>query len=209
MNEVIRKKLESHFFTQEPILFKKGNAILEAEDPIENIFLIQKGLVRQYIISEEGEELTINIFRPGSFFPIMLILSNTPNKYNFEAIDDVKVYKSNPEKVLEFLKKEPEVLFDLTTRFAQAISGLTERIEQIHFKQAYSKVASILLYLSKKNLINLALTHKDLSFMTGLTRETVSRQIEKLVKENIVSQKNHFLTIKDLSKLEEIANRTL
>lgn len=180
------------------------------DDPISNIYLLKTGLVRQYSITENGEEITINVFRPTSFLPIMLVLSGQPNKYFFEAQTDLFVFAAPFEKVLEFLQKEPTVLFDLTKRFAAAIGGLSTRVEELSFSGSKNRISSLILYLAdkfgvtegEKIIINLPLTHKDLATWVNLTRETTSRQLEKLTKEGTISYDHHIVTIKDLNKLK-------
>lgn len=164
-----------------------------------------------YIISEDGEEATIHVFRPGSFFPIMLSLSSRPNKYYLEAVENTEVVKAPAKEVVAFVKNDHEVLFDLTTRFADAITGLMLRIEQLVSQGAYPKIVSLLLYLadtfgqnSDEGLkIKLQFSHDDIAAWVGVARETVSRQIEKLQQKGLVIQKDHHVIIPDIKKLQE------
>lgn len=190
-------------------VFDKNQILIEPEEKISSIFFLKKGLVRMYIISEDGLEATIHVFRPGSFFPIMLWLSNKLNKYYFEAIEEVETVKAPADKVLAFVKNDPEVLFDLTTRFADAINGLMNRIEQLVSQGAYSKIASLLLYYAdtfgqkKGNMyfFELPFSHDQIGTWVGATRETVSRQMEILEKKRIITHKNHKIIINDLVRL--------
>ena len=167
-------------------------------------------MVRMYIISEDGEEITLHIFRPNSYFPIMLSLSHTQNKYYFEAVDAVETVKAPSNDVTAFLQNEPEVLFDLTSRFADALCGFLLRIESMTFEDAYRKIANLFIYLAdrfgeKENdyiVIKIPLGHKDIANWIGIRRETVSRQFEKLQREGIVVSSNKQLIIKDLKKLK-------
>lgn len=212
MESKVSEKLNSFFSQYKLLKLKKGKIIYQPDDPISDIYLLKEGLVRQYSISKNGDEVTINVFRPISFLPIMLILSNQPNKYFFEAQTDLEVFGAPFEKVLEFLQKEPTVLFDLTKRFAAAIGGLTTRIEELSFNEARDHVTSLLLYLAdrfgktedQKITINLPLTHQDLASWTSLTRETTSRQLEKLVKESVISFNHKYITILDIKRLEKV-----
>lgn len=210
MESKVAEKLEFFFSQFKPLKIRKGQIIYRPEDEISNIYLIRKGLVRQYSISENGDEVTINFFRPNSFFPIMLILSNQPNKYFFEAQSDLDLFQAPFQKVLEFLQKEPTVLFDLTKRFAAGLNGLSQRLSGLMFENAARRVTSLLVYLSKKFgeekdgwiIIQLPLTHQDIASWVNLTRETASRKIENLVKLGIISHNNKLLVIKDIKKLE-------
>ena len=203
MDQAIQKRLSDFFSNYKLIIFKKGHIIYRPEDPITNIYFLKKGLVKQYIISEDGDEVVINLFRPNSFIPIMTVLSETPNRHFFESQEETAAYSAPTSGVINFIKSEPEVLFDLTTRFAKAINGLSLKFEEAVTKDASDKILSLISYLSEKfgkqtdkgSLINLPLTHQEVANLTGLTRETASRTLEKLMKDGLIINSNHQITL--------------
>lgn len=211
MDQSVRQKTNEFFKGQKFIKYKKGDIIIRPDDPIFGIYLITKGFVRQYAISEEGDEVTINLFRPQAFIPMMIVLSGTDNKYYFEAASDVEAFRAPTEKTLEFLKSQPEVLLDLTKRFAQGLIGLSQRIENLMFEDASTRINSLLNYLTgrfgekqgSQILINLPLSHKDIAAWANLTRETTSRQLERLTKEGIITYSNHFITVLKPTEIED------
>lgn len=215
MDTQVKTKIEGFFSKYTPATFTKNQIVISPEEKVTSVYFLKKGLVRMYVISEEGEEATIHVFRSGSFFPIMLSLSSRPNKYYFEAVEDMEVVKAPAKEVTEFIKSNPDVLFDLTTRFADAITGLMLRIEQLVSQGAYPKIVSLLLYLADtfgektENgiLIKLRFSHDQIGAGVGVARETVSRQMEKLEKKDIISQKDHKIIIKDIEKLQETVEK--
>ena len=214
MDKYVEEKLDA-FFSKYPIgSFAKGELILRADQPVTKIYYLKEGFVRQYLITPNGEEITLTVFKPVSYFPIMLVLNNKRNKYYFEAIEKITVRACPPNDILAFLKKNPDVLFDLTCRFADGLNGMLLKIENMVFESAYAKVASLLLYLANRFgekqdtaiVINLPLTHHDIGSWVGLQRETVSRQIESLIKKGVLTNKNHTLVVENLEKLKEEVN---
>lgn len=211
MDDVVKQKLETFFSQFTPTNFEIGEIIIRPDKEISHIFLIKKGLVRMYVITEEGLEVTIHIFRPISFFPMMLSLNSKSNKYYFEAMDHVETIKAPAEQVVSFIKTDHEVLLDLTSRFANALTGLMTRIEQLVAQGSYSKIISLLLYFSQvrgenkdnKIFIDLKYSHDDIAAWVGVARETVSRQMEKLEKKGLISHKNHLIVIEDMEKLKQ------
>lgn len=210
MNLSVTEKIDKFFSQFFKVKLNKGEIILRPDGKIKNIFLLKKGSVRMYVVSDDGQEVTLHVFRPGSYFPIMLSLSDLYDKHYFEAIEEVEAIKAPVEKVVEFIKSDSEVLFDLTTRFSYAISGLTLRIETMAFEDAYNRIANLLLYLSQKfgeetedkTVINISLQHDDIANWVGIRRETVSRQFEKMHKEGILENNNKKLVI-NISKLKD------
>jgi len=211
MEEAVIKKLNTFFESYQNHVYKIGDIIFLPGEEIIQIAYLKKGLVKMYIISEEGIEATIHVFRQGSFFPIMLAISSHKNKYYFEAMEDVETIKAPAQEVIAFIRNDPEILFDLTVRFGDAITGLMLRIEQLVSQTAYSKIVSLLLYWAdtyrKKDenryVIDLNFSHDQIGTWVGVARETVSRQMEKLEKKGIISHKNHQIVINDFEKLKK------
>lgn len=213
MNSSVKHKLERFFQKYTPLSFKKSDVLLRSGDIPAGIFYLKKGLVRQYVLSKRGEILVIHIFRPGTYFLMMWAINNTPNTYYFDALTPVEVYRAPLSDVREFIKSEPELLFDLTSRLLQGLDGLLKRFEYLVLDPAYAKVASLLSYFAKtfgeKNgdgiEIKLPITHKEIASWIGTTRETASLQIEDLKRKGLIANKGRTLVIKDLPKLDQAA----
>ncbi|MBI3379690.1 cyclic nucleotide-binding domain-containing protein, partial [Candidatus Gottesmanbacteria bacterium] len=88
-----------HYYQKDEILIRAG------ENPV-GVFYLEKGYVRQYAISEKGEEITFNLYKPQTFFPMMWVLNDTPNNYYFEAAAASTVFIAPKEKVVAFVKNE-------------------------------------------------------------------------------------------------------
>jgi CRP-like cAMP-binding protein len=52
--------------------------------------------------------------------------------------------------------------------------------------------------------VEIPITQRELAATIAMTRETVSREFEKLVKGNIVALKDHGIVIRDMVKLEKL-----
>jgi CRP-like cAMP-binding protein len=215
MEESVRRKLDNFFKQGVPLRFRRKDFLIRATDTLGSVYYLTSGRVRQFIDTKNGLEITFHVFMPPSFFPIMIFLSKTKNKYNFQALEEVTVWKMPSQRVIEFLKEEPEVLLDLAVRLSQGIIGLLEKLEKMSFTTAYQKVISELMYImqkesSKEHLPNsseIKLTHTLLASRTGLQRETVSRQIEKLIHKGIITKKATFLAVNP-AKLQEEYEKT-
>ncbi len=209
MDEKVAKKLEV-FFTQFSIQdYKKGEILIRADDEPAGIFYLKNGTVRQYSISKDGEEQTLTLYKPISYFPMMWAINSIPNTYYFEATTPAQVIRAPKDAVLEFIKKEPDVLYDLVTRVYSGMHGLLSRMEYLLFNSAYNKILFTLINNAIRfgekvnNEIYLHMTHKDIAAFSGLTPETISREIKKLEEKGLIKNQNQLLIIKDIKILED------
>ncbi len=210
MDETISSKIENFFTTGQHKTFKKGEVLIRADEEPAGIFFLKQGTVKMYSISENGDELVLNIFKPYSFFPMSWAVNSTKNKYFFEAINDLEVWRMPKEAVLTFLWDNPDVLFDLLRRVYSGIDGLLLRMAYLKSGQAYRRLINEILIYAKRfgdktdheSKAAITITEKELASHIGITRETVSREMKKLKNKGFVSfSKNNAMFI-DIEGLE-------
>lgn len=192
--------------------FNKGEILIRADDEPLGIYFLISGEVKQYSISVSGEESNITIFKPSAYFPMSWAVTKNPNKYYFEAMTEVEALRAPADKVITFLKQNPDVLFDLLKRLYVGLDGLTERMTYLMSGTAYQRVIVELLIgmkrLSKKIVKNnhtyweLHISEKDLAALTGLTRETVSRELKVLKEKKILNYERTLLQINNIDLLK-------
>ncbi|MEO6509195.1 MAG: Crp/Fnr family transcriptional regulator [Patescibacteria group bacterium] len=199
------------FYSQFPLhTFKKGEIIILPDDNPSVVFYLKEGLVREYAISLQGIEITLHIFHPHSYFPMMWAIADIPNRYYYEAFGDVQLFRAPKDKVIAFLKENSDILLELTKRVFQGLDKLTSRIEYLSYGKAYERVVSVLLYLDrhfgkekdKQIHFENTFTHRDIGSLAGITRETTSRELEKLKKKGIISYDHQSIIINDIGNLK-------
>lgn len=206
----IIKKLDKFFGQYKLLKFKKKEVMIRADDPPSGIFYLKSGVVREYIISPKGEELTLNIYRPYAFFPMSYALNKTVNNHFYEAQTLVTVWRAPAEDTLQFIKNEPDIMFDLLSRVYIGLQGLFLRMGYLMTGSAEDKLLTeILIYgkrfgkiINNKLVVDLELTQKDLAAQTGLARETVGRIIKNLQSKSLIISQNKRLIINNLTELE-------
>jgi CRP-like cAMP-binding protein len=211
MNETeVNKKLESFFFYFIKQQYKKGEILIQANKEPSGVFYIQEGVVRQYVISKKGEELVVNLFKQVSFFPMGWAFNQTRNDYYYEAITNVTSFKAPRQKVVAFLKENPDVLYDLISRVYKGLDGLFSRMTYMMSGGAYERVIAEIIIQAKRFgkyksavLIELHVSEKELATQAGMTRETVSREMKILKEKGLVTFSKNILQVHDLLRLEQ------
>lgn len=203
MDATVITKLDIFFGKYTQVKGKKGDIFIHAEEEPAGIFYLKKGLVRQYTVTAKGEELTVNIFKPPSFFPMMWAVNNTENLFYFEAMDDVELWRAPKDQVLDFIKHDSEILFDLLSRVYRGVDGVLARITYLMSGNARAKIIFTILNMYYRFGQNEQhITHKELAAISGTTRETFSREIKKLEHEGLIVTTKGIYTIPDVPKLE-------
>lgn len=209
MNESIKNKLVRFFCDYKAKEFKRNEIIIQPYDQPKGIYFIEKGNVKMYFISKDGNEIILNTFKPFAFFPMSWALNNDENKYFFEPTSPTIIRIAPKDEVIEFVKSNPDIILDLLKRVYKGTDGLLTRSAYLMTGNAHSRLITELIIESKRfgkkngNEIQINTSEKELASKTGLSRETISREIKKLKDKNLIYYEKKALTIQDLHKLEQ------
>ena len=208
------EKLDNFFSKRKPLQYKKGEVILHAGDMPQGVMYLKKGYVRLNSTSEEGKELTLVIYRPGDLFPVVwTFFGQKPSIYDIDALTDCEIIRVSREELSVFIKNNPDVLGYITKHIITRFQLTLRRMTYLTFGDASAKLASILLICgnefgeSKNGFIEIMipLTHKDISNLVGVTRETVSIELKKFEREGIIKYNKKLIVLKDEETLERKA----
>lgn len=202
----------SNFFTKYPLrTFDKRQLLIRAETEIEHIFYIVEGRVSQYDITHSGNEVVVNVFKPGAFFPMSSAINHTPNHYFFEASTSTKVHAAPVADAVQFLKDNPDVLFDLLARVYRGVDGILRRMAHLMGGDAQTRLLFELLNaayrfgeLQQDGSVLVKLSEGDVARHSGLARETVNRNIQALKTAGSLTVTRNSIIIKDIEKLEHL-----
>lgn len=209
MDQTVQAKVDIFFRKYKKHSYKKGEMLIRADDEPQGTMYLTTGRVKAYTISRKGEEVIVNIFKEGSFFPMSWAVSDSPNTYFYEALTEVELWRAPKNDVVVFLRSEPDVLFDLLRRVYIGVDGVLQRMSYLMGEDAYTRLIAELVITAKRfgektgdGGIELKTSEKDLAAQTGLTRETVSREIKKLKDKNLITLHRDIVLIRSLSSLE-------
>lgn len=188
-----------------PLGYKKGEIILRPDNLNPGVNFLERGHIKVYSITEDGNEKTHLIFKPGAIFPLLWIFRGTVRDIYYEALDTVVIKKASKEDFINFINSDISVMQELVNRLLTTFDVYIDRIEELEYLKSYPRLVSSLLTFSKhfgkkigkKVLIDVPLTHKDIGSSINMTRETVSREMEILIHKKLILYKKHLILIKD------------
>lgn len=193
--------------------YKKGETILRPEDTPQGVYYLEKGFIRSYLVSDRGKEMTLNIFKTGTYFPLQWALNNFNNEYFYEAMTNVKISRIQKEDFSNYLINNPQILMNLSKKLVSQLEMLYIRMSHTMGDNAFKRTASTLLFMAKRYgeqgkkyiHISIPVTHLCIASIAGLTRETTSATLKKISNEGIISYKHKKIIIKDIKKLQRIS----
>jgi CRP/FNR family cyclic AMP-dependent transcriptional regulator len=209
MNPEVTRKIEQ-YFSQYPLRsYHKDQILIHAGDESPHIFYLISGKVSQYDISYRGDEVAVNIFKAGAFFPMLGAITKKPNRYFFGTVTPVELRIAPQEEVLAFLKNNPDVVYDLLSRLYVGVDGLLGRMAHLMAGTAKSRLLYELIIECRRfgekrqdDSCLVAIKEVELAKRAGLSRETVSRELQKIIHDDLIQVSRQAIVVKNLSALE-------
>lgn len=187
---------------------EKGTVLHDGAADCTGLLVVQSGMIRAYILSEEGREITLyRLFeRDVCLFSASCMMSGIQFEVTIEAEKDTRVWVI-PTKVWKQLNEESAVLANYTNELmADRFTNVMWLIEQIMWKSFDKRLAEFLLEeVSVEGTSLLKITHEVIGNHLGTAREVVTRMLRYFQSEGMVKLSRGMVEITDIAGLEEVA----
>lgn len=154
--------------------FDKGEIQIPAGSLNKDVYYIRKGLVRCYVVDEETNEITFQIYAEHQIFTNShSILFNEPSRFNYQALEYTKVYTIDYNTFLKLTSQKPE-LVELNRSFfsEKVLKQVFQRIESFVFLSPEERYQKFI--LDNPKLIH-RVPDKYIANVLGITPVSLSR----------------------------------
>lgn len=186
---------------------EKGAIIHNGSMDCTGLLLIKSGLLRAYILSDEGREITIyRLFeRDMCLFSASCIMRSIQFEITIEAEKDTELWVI-PAEIYKSIMEESAPVANYTNELmATRFSDVMWLIEQILWKSLDKRVAAFLLEESAIEYSDeLKITHEIIANHLGSHREVITRMLRYFQSEGMVRLSRGTIVLLDRKKLEAL-----
>jgi len=187
-----------------------NQVILLENDWGSSVYFILSGWVKIRTYNLDGKEVTLNILGMGELFGEMAPLDEVPRSTDVITLAPTVIGNMPAQDFVRLLNTEPQSGIRLAKLMARRLRQVNRRL-RLRESDSTSRVADILLFLaegrgklSEQGTEIPNLPHRELSSLSGLARETVTRVLSKLEKKGLISRDRDVLCISDVHALERL-----
>ncbi len=175
--------------------YRKRQTIFSAYDPSDRIYLLRRGRVKLYMLSEDGREITLAILEEGDFFGETALTNPAARQVFAEALDDALVATMTRDDFLELMRDQPDVALRVTQAMGERLLRTQQQVERLAFDDVSTRLARFLWDAvgrqgERRNgsiRLPLALTHQEMANLLGTTRETLTSTLNRFVDDGLLS----------------------
>lgn len=201
-------EVSSHMWVKR---YDKGGSVVTKGSSSDALMFLLSGSLQAVDYTEEGKEVGLNLFLPGSFFGELALIDGLPRSASVIAIEMAAVAFLPREHALGLVYGNPVLAEEMLKHFASSIRRLTELRGLLSIPNTQQRLFSLLCQLKRpqqdgQEAISNLPTQRQIAIMINTSRETVSRAIAILEREGIVEKRSRILIVKRPRTLEQLAD---
>lgn len=190
--------------------YPKGQVLYWPEERLQSVTFIESGLVKIYDADSYGNERTVSIFGKHSVIPISWLLKEQQEVlFHYQTMSEVEGYTASREKLLRFIAKRPDVMLSLLNSVTKAYINQDARVFGLQKNNIRERLEFVLYYLARRlgtgpdTAVHIPgfITQQDLANLTGVTRESISRELNNITATGLIWKDDNDTYI-DISKLK-------
>ncbi len=167
--------------------FKKNHVILHEEDTNSFMYIIVQGKVKIYQIGDQGKEMILSVHGSGEFFGEMSLIDGKTDPATVAAMEPSMIAIISRNDFYSLLHAQKKLMENLLEILCSRLRESWKKIQMLNFNDAAQRIKMLLLMLSEDygeqtqlgTTLRIKLIHQNIADMTGLTRETVTRVLDK------------------------------
>jgi CRP/FNR family transcriptional regulator len=199
------------FLAEQPLVARRKHGTITALE--DNVYFVRSGWVGRFQTLSDRRRQIIDIFLPGDFVGLgVIFLPDTPSA--LQPLNDVELAKVNAASLFDLAISNAAVATRLMWHLVVQEQRLQQRVVRLGRCDAAEKTAATLLEfygrlrragMIKAQAYNLPLTQHELADYLGMTVVHTNRILKRLRYHRIANVQKNFVTIHDLTRLNEIA----
>ncbi|MGL4827067.1 MAG: FNR family transcription factor [Vibrionaceae bacterium] len=191
---------------------QKGQILFKTGDPLHSLFAIRTGTLKNYTLTEQGDEQITAFHLAGDLVGFDAI-DSMKHPSTVQALETSMVCEI-PYSVLDDLSgKMPKLRQQLMRLMSHEIKSDHDMILLLSKKTAQERLATFIYTLSQRFLergfsakeFHMIMTRSDAGNYLGLTVETVSRLLGRFQKSGLIAVKGKYINILDMEELKKWA----
>jgi CRP/FNR family cyclic AMP-dependent transcriptional regulator len=196
--------------------FNRSMIIYHEGSPGDTLYIIESGQVRIFLLSESGQEISVNIYGPGDVFGELALLDGLPRSAGVVAMERTVCLTLHREDFLRHLEAMPRMARSILEVLSHRLRFTTTYAESLALLDVYGRVAVRLVELADRYgrdqqdegiEIDLRLTQADLASWVGATRESVNKVLGTLRDQGLIDLQGQHIVVLNPRELERRAAR--
>jgi CRP/FNR family transcriptional regulator len=169
--------------------YTQGDALYAEASPAQAIFTLRSGMVKLVRSTLDGRPRIVRVLRAGDVIGLEALAGA---RYDTDAValTPVSVCRIPLNVIQKLASHSPRLHGQLMNKWQRALKDADDWLADMNFGTARQRVGNLVLKMRNPNNhdTSLLFSREDMGAMLDLKLETVSREISRLVREDVIKQ---------------------
>ncbi|HSI69331.1 MAG TPA: response regulator [Gillisia sp.] len=203
------EELKTYFRNKGSLIkFKKKAIIYLEEEHANNIYLLEKGLIKCHKMDAEGKELITGLCKKGDFFGFYSFRDTSPYGESTTALEGGRAFRLPRLHLIEIFNQNPDLTFDFANLFTDTLAHMREHLLDTAYGSVLKKTTHTLLQFAEKMLAGtndtISVARNDLACVAGISTESLIRSLAVLKKDKVIEIEGRNIKFLNLKKLQDL-----
>lgn len=189
------------------MLFRQGDAVAAGQGAF---YGVASGRIKASSLREDGKEAILVVIESGNWFGEISLIDGRPRTHDATAIGEAEVL-ALPRAAFDTLMRKPAFSLAVCRLLAGRVRSLYGMVEDATLRSTRARVARRLLLLAHGDATHardarpvVPVSQEALAMMLGVSRQTLSKELQALVAAGVVVLGYGRIEIEDAPALEAI-----
>ena len=123
-----------------PVKINRGGVLFAEGDAGDQVYIVTEGKLKLGTSSGDGRENLLSILGPGEMFGELSLFDPGPRTSTATAVTDSKLLSLGHDKLIPWLKQNPDVALQLLGRLAQRLRRTNESVGDLVFSDVPGQI---------------------------------------------------------------------
>ena len=188
---------------------QEGETLFEFGQSAERFYLVVRGHIKLFRVSEEGNEKIVEIISPGKIFAeAVMFMQHGRYPVSAAALQASEVYGFENRVFFGMLRESNSLCLKLLADLSMRLHARLNEIDNLSLQNATFRVSGYLLDLlsdarAESAVLDLAVPKQVIASRLSITPETLSRILRTMARDDIISINGKIIAIKSVRRLRE------
>jgi len=188
---------------------KQGQEILARGAVVSYLTFVVSGRIQSTEIADDGRVIGITILVPGDIIGCLTLADGQPVTNSLRTLEDSQMLLIPMALAKSLLNTQPLIAQRVMHFLAQAVRHSMKERSMLSLPNAFHRIFVQLNLLVNNNSTQRQIHHvprqQDIAAMVNTSRETVSRALQLLIKNGVLTKNGHQLHIQQSDALKKLA----
>jgi CRP/FNR family transcriptional regulator, cyclic AMP receptor protein len=193
--------------------YERNESIFHRGDSAESLLVVAEGLVKIFIVSENGDEMVLATLQPPESFGELAVIDGGPRSASARAVEPTTLVALPRQAFLKALEEQPSLLEAIHLQLGGLLRRMLDQASDLVFLDLGGRVAKLLANLAAERgrpegdgtLLDLQLSQSTLANMVGGSRPTVNQILKTFEARGYLEIRGRQVLITQLDQLSRRA----